>query len=98
VELALQAMSGVLHVRIVAPMPARLLALQKRLAVDLETAHGLATRHDKKTAGYLSQVFGIDVDDPMLYHLVINTGKLGVDHATELIAATVRQLEAASAA
>ena len=56
----------------------------------------MAVRHDKKTAGYLSQVFSIEVEDPMLYHLVINTGKLSLEQAAQLIIATVEtwQLEA----
>ena len=95
-QAVLQTMPGVLHVRTVAPMPIRLLNIQKQIDVGLEEAYRLAMRQDKKTAGYLSQVFGIEVDDPMLYHLVINTGKLSVEQAAQMIVGSVETIETAS--
>lgn len=94
-QAALQSVPGVLHVRIVAPMPVRLLNIQKKLGVGLEEAYRLAIRHDKKTAAYLSQVFDIEVDDPLLYHLVLNTGKFSVEQAEEIVANAVARIETA---
>ena len=96
-QAALQTVPGVLHVRIVAPMPVRLLNIQKEIGVALEEAYRLAVRHDKKTAGYLSQVFGIEVDDATLYHMVINTGKFSVEQAAQVIASAVETMEQAPA-
>ncbi len=97
-QAVLQTMPGVLHVRTLAPMPTRLLNIQKQINVGLEEAYRLAIKQDKKTAGYLSQVFGIEVDDPMLYHLVINTGKLNVEQAAQMIVGAVEAIETASVA
>lgn len=91
-QAVLQTVPGVLHVRIVAPMPVRLLNIQQEIGVALEEAYRLAVRHDKKTAGYLSQVFGIDVDDATLYHMVINTGKFSVEQAAQVIAGAVETI------
>lgn len=91
-QAVLQTVPGVLHVRIVAPMPVRLLAIQKAIHLDLEEAYRLAVRQDKKTATYLSTVFDIDVDDPLLYHLVVNTGKFSLDEAVQVIVDTVETM------
>lgn len=95
-QAVLQTMPGVLHVRTVAPMPTRLLNIQQQFNVGLEEAYRLAVRQDKKTAGYLAQVFGIEIVDPMLYHLVINTGKFSVEQAAQMIAGAVETIETTS--
>ena len=43
---------------------------------------------------YLRRYFDADIDDPLLYDLVINTGRLGFTRAAELIAqAAMRKYE-----
>jgi len=91
-QAVLQKMPNVLHVRIVAPMPSRILRIQTLETVDLEAAYEAAIQRDRKTAGYLSEVFGIDWDDPRLYHLVINTGKWTVEQAAQIVVHAARQL------
>ena len=51
---------------------------------------------DRATAEYLRTFHHIDWDDPTLYHLMVNTGKLGVDKAVEFIVAAAKALEEAA--
>jgi cytidylate kinase len=81
----LQDMPGVLHVRIVAPMKDRVLRIQGRAHIDMERAHQLALRRDRKRFDYLRDLFDVDINEPTLYHMVLNTGKLGVDDAAQMI-------------
>jgi cytidylate kinase len=91
-QAVLQKLPGVLHVRVEAPMKDRLLRIQRDTKLKLEDAHSLAVKRDRKTADYLREVFDIDWHDPLLYHLVINSGKLSVDEAAHVIVAAIGQL------
>lgn len=91
-QAVLQELPGVLHVRVVAPMRDRVLRIQQRTHVDMERAHQLALRRDKKRFDYLRDLFGVDINEPTLYHLVINTGKFECEDAAQLIASASKHL------
>ncbi|MCZ7541037.1 MAG: cytidylate kinase-like family protein [Anaerolineae bacterium] len=77
----LQDIPNVLHVRVTAPEGARIARLQKIEGLGVEAAQQKIARQDRATAEYLGRFFGIRWDDPALYHLVINTGKVGIEGA-----------------
>jgi cytidylate kinase len=81
----LQEQPGVLHVRVVAPLGARVLRIQENTKCGLDEANALAKRKDEAAAAYLQRFYDIDWDNPLLYHLVINTGKWELEDATRLI-------------
>ncbi len=83
---------GVLHVRIIAPLGARALRLKERDKITMIESTNLATRKDQVAEAYLDKFFGIDWDDPLLYHLLINTGKCDLDTAARIIVDTLPQL------
>ena len=93
---------GVLHVRIEAPMDTRIERVKAQLikesgesrserALDRAAADLIATR-DKASADYLKTYHNIDWDDPWLYHMVLNLGKLSIDQATDIIVAGVSHI------
>ncbi len=86
----------VLHVRVVAPLEDRVLQLQEQENLTAPQARRLAMERDRATAEYLRTFHHINWDDPTLYHLVVNTGKLGVDKAVEFIVAAAKALEEAA--
>ena len=94
----LQDTPGVLHVRVEAPLDTRLSRVLYRESTGLvpEIERGIATakvtERDQASAAYLRRFHDIDGADPMLYHLVINTGKLGVEAAAQLIVNAVSYL------
>jgi cytidylate kinase len=95
----LQDMPDVFHVRVVAPLEARLERIrQEKKGISESTAQEWAIQQDRKTADYLKRFFGIRWDDPMLYHMVINTAKLEPWLAAQAIVNTVRQVQPAPAA
>jgi cytidylate kinase len=93
-QVTLKETPGVLHVRIVAPMGNRILRLQGQEKVSAEEARRLAIEHDQVTSRYLNQLFGVRGNEPELYHLVINTGKWSLEHATQIVVSAVHQLKA----
>lgn len=84
-QAVLQGLPGALHVLIHAAMPTRILHIQELTGVGMEEAYHRALHHDKVTSRYLDRVFGIRWEDPLLYHLILNTSKWGVEQAAEII-------------
>jgi cytidylate kinase len=84
----------VFHVRIAAPLDVRVRRIQAdHKGFSAEAAEEWAAEQDRKTAAYLKQFFGIRWDDPLLYHMVINTGKVEPWLAARFIANAVTQSE-----
>ena len=94
----LQDKPGVLHVRVEAPVEKRIQRVRYREAAGLapgfqqKRAEEIVNERDKATAAYVKRFYHVDWDDPLLYHLVINTGKLGIDAAAHLVANAVGHL------
>ncbi len=68
----------VLHVRVVAPYEDRLARLQDQQDLTAAQARRYLRENDLASAEYLRTFHHIDPDDSTLYHLVVNTGKLGI--------------------
>jgi cytidylate kinase len=91
-QVVLRGRPDVLHVRVVAPPEVRVAWLQQEKGLSLEAAQtGLAQR-DKSRAGFLRRSFKIQVNDPTLYHLTLNTGFLDLSQAATVIVQAWRQL------
>ncbi|MFN8374649.1 MAG: cytidylate kinase-like family protein [Anaerolineae bacterium] len=80
------------HVRVEAPPETRLARLEKIENLTPQVARRLMDERDKAGAQYMERHFRARWDDPMLYHLVINTGKMDTERAARLIAHAVEQM------
>jgi CMP/dCMP kinase len=86
----------VLHVRIIAPLEECIQRMKERLrasrqifdaTIDLRrNAQDTIVEKDAASAAYLKRFYNIDWDNPLLYHLVINTGQLSLEQAALTIA------------
>lgn len=102
-QVLLKGCPDVLHVRVVAPMPDRLQRLKNDPVLagrvfndsieDRREERDLIRASDAASAGYLRQFYGVDWADPLLYHLVINTGFMPLEEAARLIVDAARQLD-----
>jgi cytidylate kinase len=87
---------GVLHVRIVAPLAVRVKRIVERarpfrLEFSQEDALKLIEDSDKATAEYLRRFYNIDWEDPTMYEMVLNTGKMDLSTAAKIIASLARK-------
>lgn len=89
----LKEMPDVLHVRVDAPLVDRVRRVQEQEEISQNEAQERVIQRDKAAADYLKRYYGIDWSDPMLYHLVINTGKLDIPIAVHLISEAVKKLQ-----
>lgn len=74
-----------LHLRLVAPFGQRVAVAARRLNLNDEAARQHVRKADEDRRAYLRQVHGIDGDDPLLYDLVINTRRLAIPDAADLV-------------
>jgi cytidylate kinase len=84
----------VFHVRLVAPLEKRVQHAVEYYNLTAADAAKKVREEDHARRRYLRRYFDADIDDPLLYDLVINTGRLGFARTAELIAqATMRNYE-----
>src|SRR5438477_6315683 len=76
----------VLHVRIVAPLEARIAYVVSREGLDRAAAQARILRKDQERARYLETFYHRTPSDPHLYDLVLNTGILDLESAVDVIA------------
>lgn len=81
----LAARPGAIHVKVVAPRQERIARVAARLGVDLKGAEKQVNDSDGNRARYHKQYYQRDWKDASNYHVVVNTGKIGVEGAVELI-------------
>ena len=74
-----------LHVKLVAPRAYRIKASAERLGVEPSKAAEVLDETDAMRERYLRQFYRRDWNDPVNYHMVLNTGPLGFDGATDII-------------
>jgi len=96
-QAVLRDLPDVLHVRLTAAEGARVRRVEAREKLTFSQAYQLMVERDRAMDQYLDEFFGIKGDDPMLYHLILNTGKLSTNAAAQIIVAAVGQMEAEDA-
>jgi cytidylate kinase len=74
----------VLHLRMVAPLDRRIAYVARREGLDEEAARARIQLKDRDRTRYLQSQFNRDVNDPMLYDLIINTGVIDLESAVDL--------------
>lgn len=93
-NVATAALPHVLHVRLVAPLNQRVDQIAKRLQLTPREAGIFIRTTDRARARFVSRHFQTRIDDPLKYHLTINTGMLKPAQAARLIADAARRLKA----
>lgn len=77
------------HVRLIAPIDNRLKHVQEVFGFTKSQAMDYITKEDANRKKYLKSHFFRDPDDPVLYHLIINSGLLSYEESAMVIADTV---------
>lgn len=90
-------LKGVSHiplVRVCAPMANRVQWLMERLdSDDAEMAREEIERSEAAHAARTQQMYGVTLGDPLLYDIVLNTGRVSVDSCIEQVIALSRRPE-----
>jgi hypothetical protein len=81
---------GVLHVRLEGPRDARVEQAVRLYGFDRRTAERRQQENDRARRRYVRDVYGVDPDDPDLYHLRLDSTVLEEDTCVELVVAAAR--------
>jgi hypothetical protein len=73
------------HVRLVGSLEKRADHVQRELNLDPKSVLHFIRKEDEGRRRYLKENFDKDIDDPMLYHVVINTDLVPHEEAARLI-------------
>jgi cytidylate kinase len=102
-QVILGAYPDVLHVRIQAPFEERLqrvrsypILANRTFSDSVEArraAQDLIITGDAASEEYMKRFYGVDWSDPQLYHMIINTSKMGLELAANVIVEAAKQLE-----
>jgi cytidylate kinase len=79
-----------LRVRLRGPDHARVAALVDRGGFDEQTATELVQQHDRAIHDYIRHFYKADLDDPSLYHMVIDATAFAFDSCVEIIVSAVQ--------
>jgi cytidylate kinase len=86
----LRRVPGVLHVRLDGPREARVEQAMRMFALDRRTAERRQRENDRARMAYVREEYGVDPDDPDLYHLRIDSTVLDAGSCVDLIVAAAR--------
>jgi cytidylate kinase len=78
--------AGTCHVQVVAPLELRIKRVAERDGLSGAVARRRVLSSDRARSDYLARYYNAHWLDPLLYHLVINTGCTPVEAAVSLIA------------
>lgn len=73
------------HIRLVAPLNYRIENSMKLYNVDHKTATDFLKKEDEARKNYILKYFHRNIEDPLLYHVIINTHLLNFDELAAMI-------------
>ncbi|MEK6672221.1 MAG: cytidylate kinase-like family protein [Nitrospirota bacterium] len=89
-QMILKDWPSVLHVLVIAPVETRIKAIMEQEGVSRIVAERRVKENDEARAAFFENNFNVNWLDPILYDLVINTGRISKDPAVELIVKTAQ--------
>jgi cytidylate kinase len=78
-------LGNVCHVRLVGSLENRTARVEEVYKMSRIAAQEFIKSQDAAKRHYMRDYFGREIDDPMLYHMIINTDKISYEHAARLI-------------
>jgi len=76
---------GVIHVGLLAPLEVRAQTMMEREHLDLEEAEEYAEELERARVAFFRKFFKVHPNDPTLYHIMLNMGKVQRQTAAEVI-------------
>ncbi len=80
-----------IHIRLVAPEAHRVVWMMKRFKINKDDAREAVRKQDEDRKKLIKLFFHRDIDDPLLYDMVWNTGKVDLDVITRATIDLIKQ-------
>jgi cytidylate kinase len=91
-QMVLKDSPAAVHVRVEAPLEDRIQRVKIEQKLERRPAQELIEARDGNSADYLRHFYSVDWANPLLYHVVLNTGLLEIDQAAQLVVQLVNSL------
>jgi cytidylate kinase len=88
-NLITEKLDNVFHVRLVGSLEKRIARVGEVFEMGPNDARAYVLAQDAAKQKYLKEYFGRDIDDPMIYHLIINTDLISYENAARMISDAV---------
>jgi cytidylate kinase len=85
-QLVLKNHPKVFHVLLLANYEDRVKFMIERYSVSKPEAEKMIKGKERERAAVASNIFGANIDDPSLYHVILNTGRFPFDWAVDCVA------------
>ncbi len=92
-QIILKDRPGVLHVRVIAPLELRIERIMQEKGIALDAAQAQIEASDRSRKRYLNRFYKTQWEDPTLYDVILNTARISIDSAAELLYKAVIGLE-----
>jgi cytidylate kinase len=89
-QILLKGVPGVLHVRVISPIEVRVRRMIEAEGFEEKQAGRFLRQGDQESFGFIHTFFHANWDDPCLYDLIINTGKISLETAIQWVTAAVQ--------
>lgn len=83
---------GAVHILLIAPLDYRIEYIARRDELTAEEAEKRVNDRDKGRVDFHRKFFKIDVNDPSLYHLTLNTARFPADEAAQMISEVAQRV------
>ena len=90
-QIALPSLPGILKVRLVAPFELRVERIMKERGIDYDEAEQFVTWYGKHRRNLVESVYHVDLSDPELFDMVINTEHFDPQGVAEVICCTAQE-------
>lgn len=80
---------NVYHVRLVAPFYKRVTHVERHYNISHKEAFDAVKKDDAERKSFVHKYFHKDIDDPVNYHIVINTSQTGFEGAAKIVCCAV---------
>ncbi|GFP19943.1 hypothetical protein HKBW3S42_00891 [Candidatus Hakubella thermalkaliphila] len=84
------------HIRVIAPVEDRIKRVSEKYNLSYQQATKEVERSDKNRAGYHRRIYKVEIDNPQLYDLVLNTPKLDIERTCDFLADSIKKSHARS--
>ncbi|HKI78990.1 MAG TPA: cytidylate kinase-like family protein [Ignavibacteriaceae bacterium] len=84
-------LKNVIHIRLVAPLNTRIQHIQEYFNMSIKEAREYIRREEQARKNYLKSYFYKEIENPVHYHLILNTQLLGYEGSAKLIAEAVME-------
>jgi hypothetical protein len=89
-QVLLKDLPGILHLRFISPFEVRVKRLVAAGGFEEKQAVRFLRQGDQDSFGFIHTFFHVNWDDPGLYDLILNTGKISMETAINLVTETAR--------